>query len=328
VKKILSNERIAEKRIITMTQTTGAVFPGQGTQWHGMGRDFFDHYKEAKQTFEEASDCLGWDVASLCFGEDPRLHLTEFAQPCILTTEIAMYRSITAHHGFHADCFGGHSLGEYSALTAAGVMDLGDAVRIVHERGKLMQNACPEGTGGMAAVISETLDLDDVNHAITGMDVDIANINSASQIVLSGGVEGLKAAESRLKESATGSDGFRFVPLTVSAAFHSRFMAGVAHTFRRILDGFADRFDFSRSAVVTSNYDGGFHRETDADVLDSLSCQIVSPVRWRDNMDTLASRTTDIFEIGPSRPLRSFFKSQGIACRSLTSVGSVERQFG
>jgi len=133
---------------------TVAVFPGQGSQRPGMGKDFYEAMPVSRRTFEEASDALGWDVAALCFGDDARLNLTEYTQPCIVTTEVAMLRGLAEKFGFRADCFGGHSLGEFTALTAAGVMPFADTVQIVRMRGRLMQDAVPVGVVSMAAVIA------------------------------------------------------------------------------------------------------------------------------------------------------------------------------
>ncbi len=137
------------------------VFPGQGSQRPGMAADFAERFPEARAVFEEASAALELDVARICAGDD-RLNLTEFTQPCILTAEIAMLVALRAHFGLSAERFGGHSLGEYTALVAAGALPLADAVRLVRLRGRLMQDAVPVGRGGMVAVIQRALDLEAV----------------------------------------------------------------------------------------------------------------------------------------------------------------------
>ena len=131
---------------------TAIVFPGQGSQRQGMGKDFYESIPECRRIYEEASDALGWDVAALCFGEDEKLNLTAYAQPGIVVTEIAMLKAIMEKYGITPDVFGGHSLGEYTALVAAGVLPLETVIRIVHIRGRLMQEAVPVGQGSMAAV--------------------------------------------------------------------------------------------------------------------------------------------------------------------------------
>ena len=136
---------------------TAIVFPGQGSQRQGMGKDFYESIPECRRIYEEASDALGWDVAALCFGEDEKLNLTAYAQPSIVVTEIAMLKAIMEKYGITPDVFGGHSLGEYTALVAAGVLPLETVIRIVHIRGRLMQEAVPVGQGAMAAVIRKDL---------------------------------------------------------------------------------------------------------------------------------------------------------------------------
>jgi malonyl CoA-acyl carrier protein transacylase len=129
------------------------VFPGQGSQRPGMGKDFHERFAVAREVYAEASAAAGLDLEALCFGEDERLGLTEFTQPAILTTEIAMLRALEAEFGVEGELFAGHSLGEYTALVAAGVLALADAVRLVRKRGALMQQAVPAGEGAMIAVI-------------------------------------------------------------------------------------------------------------------------------------------------------------------------------
>jgi [acyl-carrier-protein] S-malonyltransferase len=207
--------------------TIAVVFPGQGAQRSGMGKDFFDNVSVSREVYDEASHAAGWDIAAMCFGEDERLNLTEFTQPCILTTEIAMLRGLQKLFGFAPVLFGGHSLGEFTALVAAGALNLSEAVRIVQIRGRLMQEAVPVGVGAMAAVISENVDVGQVRQALKELHVDVANINSANQIVISGEAGSMAEAEARLHELLAKEKPFRFVPLNVSAPFHSRFMSTI-----------------------------------------------------------------------------------------------------
>ena len=165
-------------------------FQVRGRSGPGMGKDFHDNVPVCREVYEEASQAAGWDIAAMCFGDDERLNLTEFTQPCILTTEIAMLRSLETLFGFSPILFGGHSLGEFTALVAAGALPLSEAVRIVQIRGRLMQEAVPVGRGAMAAVISDNVDIELVRLALKDLPIDIANINSANQIVISGEADG------------------------------------------------------------------------------------------------------------------------------------------
>ena len=307
---------------------TAAVFPGQGSQRQGMGKDFYDAIPVCRATFEEASDALGLDVAAICFEEDARLHLTEYTQPCLVTTETAMFRGLAERYGWKADCFGGHSLGEFSALVAAGVMPFADAVRIVRTRGRLMQEAIPVGVGAMAAIIAEGIDAGTLSTALADLPVDIANINSANQVVVSGEAAALPEAGNRCKDLFSGPKSCRVVPLNVSAPFHSRYMKKIEEPLREALKMISGSWDVQNAPAVTSNYRGGFH-PADADgIADNLVHQLSSSVLWRDNMQALAGRAGAIYEIGPGRPLRDFFKTIGVTCESVINLAAAEKIFG
>ncbi|RJP96088.1 MAG: [acyl-carrier-protein] S-malonyltransferase [Desulfobacteraceae bacterium] len=308
-------------------ESVAVVFPGQGTQRHGMGKDFYEAMAVSRQTYEEASQALGWDVADLCFNDDEKLHLTEYAQPCILATEIAMFRGIQSAYGFAPMYFGGHSLGEYAALVAANALPFADALKTVHIRGKLMQQANPPGAGAMAAVIAQKLDAAQVCKSLDGLPVDVANINSSGQVVISGQSDAMETAEKRLQAAAGSDPTFRFVPLNVSAPFHSRFMTGIKEAFREVLHSVADRLNPEKACMVTSNFSGGFHAGSRLRLIEELVAQINNSVRWRDNMQALAEKAQTIYEIGPNRPLRNFFTSIHVSCRSITSFSAAGRLF-
>ena len=309
------------------TNSIAAVFPGQGSQRGGMGKDYYDAIKVSRETYEEASAILGWDVAGMCFGEDEKLNLTEYTQPCILTTEIAMLRGLHARYGFAPHFFGGHSLGEFTALVAAGVLPLAEALRIVARRGQLMQRAVPVGVGGMAAVISEHLDPAAVREAIATLPLDVANINSANQVVISGKLEALPEAEKFLRERLAGNNNFRFVPLKVSAPFHSHFMKPIEESFTETLLSLGKALVPEKADKVTSNFTGGFHVPDAGEIVKNLILQLSNTVRWKENMKNLAARADSIYEIGPGRPLRDFFKTLGITCVSVTTLSAAERTF-
>lgn len=325
---------------------TIVVFPGQGSQRSGMGRDFHHYSEAARRVYDEASDALALDVAALCFEDDPRLGLTEFAQPAILTTAIAMLRALQAETDLAVAAWGGHSLGEYSALVAAGALPLAAAVRIVPARGRLMQEAVPVGRGGMVAVIGAALDVGAIARAIADLAVDVANDNSREQVVLSGLAGDVRTAMERLAPMAS-----RLVPLEVSAPFHSRLMAAIEPEFGAVLrDMAASVIDAGQAAAVTANVTGGFHATEPESVLGGLIRQVSSTVRWRDNMEALlaagarsdrgqsrdagrASRAGDttavrVLEIGPTAPLRGFFRTLGVAVEPVTSVRTLARVAG
>lgn len=303
------------------------VFPGQGSQRPGMGKDFYEQIPVCRQTFEEAADALGWDVAAMCFGEDEKLNLTEFTQPCIVTTEICMLRGLAERYGFAPDYFGGHSLGEFTALVAVGVLLLADTVKIVQTRGRLMQEAVPVGVGGMAAVISENLDMDLLAKTMDGLNAGIANINSANQVVISGELPAIDEAEKRLTENFPPDKTFRFIRLNVSAPFHSTLMKTIEECFADTLESFGKNLNAQNAFRVTSNFTGGFHDSDVSAVKKNLVNQISNTVNWRKNMQALAEKAEGIYEIGPGRPLRDFFKTIGVTCQSITGLNAAEKVF-
>ncbi len=309
-------------------QNVAVVFPGQGSQRHGMGKDFYEQIPLCREVYEEASDALGWDVAALCFGDDERLNLTEYTQPCIVTTEIAMLRGLCDRYGFSPSLFGGHSLGELTALIAAGVVSLSDALRVVQTRGRLMQSAMPVGLGGMAAVISSDINMQIIRRALSDLPIDVANVNSANQVVISGESRAMPDAERRLIEALTNGQPLRFVPLNVSAPFHSRFMRPIESPFEDTLVSVWDRVDSEKARKVTSNFTGDFHSGTAADIVHNLVAQVSNTVQWKDNMGHLAALAEAVYEIGPGRPLRDFFKTIGVTCQSVTTLSAAERLFG
>ncbi|MDQ5988604.1 MAG: Malonyl CoA-acyl carrier protein transacylase [Syntrophus sp. SKADARSKE-3] len=309
-------------------EVIAAVFPGQGSQRPGMGKDFYDEIAVCRRTYEEASDAAGWDVAAMCFDEDERLNLTEYTQPCILTTEIAMLRGLSAICGFTPSIYGGHSLGEFTALVASGALPLAEAVVIVQNRGRLMQEATPVGMGGMAAVISDGLDVNVMRKAIEDLPLDIANINSANQIVISGASDALPEAEARIMEALPEGKGGRFIRLNVSAPFHSRFMRVIEGPFAATLRERGRGLDAQKAVCVTSNYLGTFHTGDTEDMIGALTSQLGHTVRWSDNMAVIAGASNRIYEIGPGRPLKDFFKSMGVECESVISLTKAKRMFG
>ncbi len=303
--------------------STAIVFPGQGSQRNGMARDFYDTDAQTRAAFEEASDACRLDLAAICFGDDQRLELTEFAQPALLTAEIGMMRVLQTRFGLRGAAFGGHSLGEYTALVAAGVMSLGEAARVVRERGRLMQDAVPVGRGRMVAVFVRGLDLIEVERCTDGIEAGIANDNSPEQVVVSGPTAAVDAFEQRLSE-AFPPKSFRAIPLKVSAPFHCGLMAGIEPAFAEIIQ--TTRLAAPERAVsVTSNYSGGFHDDDEEHLREKLVGQISARVRWRQNMDALQGRCEQVVEVGPAPILRGFFKSIGLAIATVHDLPSAEK---
>jgi len=302
--------------------STIIVFPGQGSQKNGMAQDFFEQFKEARNVFTEASDALNLDMTALCFNEDERLNLTEYTQPAIVTAEIAMFLSLQAHFGLQGDFFAGHSLGEYTALVAAQVIPLADAVQIVRERGRRMQEAVPSGIGAMAAIIQPDLPMDILRSSLSGLDVDIANHNAPNQIVISGEAIAVQTAVERYQDQPEGMRA-KIRMLTVSAPFHSRLMKTIEPGFRSLLFDSAVNWNAEKSRQVASNTTGDMHDGSIDGLVDRLTHQISGTVRWVDNMQTLCRQRPDaIIEIGPGRPLRGFFRGIGEALGN-TSVDAI-----
>lgn len=283
--------------------STVIVFPGQGCQKQGMAQDFVAAHPESRAVFEEASDALGLDLQALCTQDDPRLHLTEFTQPAILTAEIAMLRALQAEHGLGAERWAGHSLGEYTALVAAGALDLASAVRVVRERGRRMQSAVPAGVGAMAAIIQPELEISAVRACLN--QADIANHNAPNQVVISGASAEVQAATERYRSTEQGSRA-KIRMLKVSAPFHSRLMAPIEADFRTLLA--EQTWEPMASTAVLSNITGQPYSGTLKGLLDGLTAQISGTVRWVDCMSTIIEDASGIIEIGPGRPLRGFFR--------------------
>jgi [acyl-carrier-protein] S-malonyltransferase/trans-AT polyketide synthase/acyltransferase/oxidoreductase domain-containing protein len=289
-----------------------------------MGRDFHERFAASRLVYEEASDAVGLDLVSLCFHDDPRLGLTAYSQPALVTTQIAMIRGLAEGWGLTAGCFGGHSLGEYTALVAAGVIPLADAVRIVHQRGRLMQEAVPVGDGCMVAVLGRELDRDAIDRCTSGLAIDVANDNSSGQIVLSGPTASMRVAAERLEAGDAGTIE-RVVELEVSAPFHSRMMEPIHSAFAEVLGASSAKWDVAAAPRVTSNLTGGYHDADVATLCERLVGQLSATVRWRDNMAALAASAAAIFEVGSGRPLRGFFRSLGVDVTSIVDLRSAER---
>jgi [acyl-carrier-protein] S-malonyltransferase len=278
-------------------------FPGQGSQAVGMGRAFHDASPAARAVFEEASDTLGFDVAKLCFeGPESELQLTANTQPTVLTVSVAGAR-LLAERGLAPAVVGGHSLGEYSALVAAGALAFADAVRLVRLRGEFMQEAVPVGTGAMAAILGAELPVVEAicREAADGEVLDVANINSPGQIV----VAGHRSAVERAVAVAPAHGIKRTVVLPVSAPFHCRLMAPAAERLTAVLSEI--RAADPRTPVVR-NVDAELTTRAD-DVRPFLVRQVTAPVRWTDCVGRMAREGCHTFlEVGPGKVLTGLLK--------------------
>ena len=278
-------------------------FPGQGSQAVGMGRAFHEASPAARAVFEEASDALDLDVAKLCFeGPESELQLTANTQPAVLTVSIAGAR-LLAERGLVPTVVGGHSLGEYAALVAAGALRFGDAVRVVRRRGEFMQEAVPVGTGAMAAILGVELPVVEeiCREAGDGEVLDIANINSPGQIV----VAGHRSAIERAVALAAARGGKRSVLLPVSAPFHCRLMAPAAERLAAVLGEVhaADPWP-----PVVRNVDAELTTRAE-EVRPFLVRQVTAPVRWTDCVRRMAREGCRTFlEVGPGKVLTGLLK--------------------
>ena len=296
------------------------VFPGQGSQKPGMARDFVKNYPQSAAVFKAASLSLSYDMQEICFVEDDRINQTEYTQPAILTVEIAILQALKSAYDLRDCYFAGHSLGEYSALVAAGVINFSDALKIVQKRGQLMQNAVGRGSGAMVALSAENI----INHkyitAIERQEVEIANYNSQNQLVISGMKEHLEHAVSEMiAEFPEISPVF----LRVSAPFHCSHMKSIEPEFREFLLRYDSNFSYSYVSRVLSNFSGTFHRpET---LIANLVSQISSPVLWTKNMEEISALGGTILEIGPNRVLSKFFSGAGNKSESVYDLRSFKK---
>lgn len=289
------------------------VFPGQGAQAVGMGKDLFEQYDVAKRLFAEADEALGYSIKDMCFeGPADDLKLTANTQPAILTVSVIV-NEILKEHGVQPDVAGGHSLGEYSALVAAGVLSFQDAVALVHKRGRYMQEAVPVGEGGMAAIIG----LDDEAIAAAcekatkeAGEVQPVNFNCPGQTVIAGTTHGVEKAVEELK--AAGAK--KAVVLPVSAPFHSTLMKPAAEKLAAELDKVAIH---DAAFPVVSNFTGELETKAE-EIKANLVAQADHPVRWIACVKTMQAFGADTFvEAGPGKTLCGFNRRIDRSIKSL-----------
>lgn len=279
---------------------TAVIFPGQGAQYVGMAKDFYDSFEDSKKVFDEADDVLDIELKKICFEENDDINKTEYTQPAMVAAEVAIYEHLK-NAGLKADVFAGLSLGEYSALVAAGAMTLADGIKTVRRRGILMQNEVPLGMGGMAAVIA--MDADKIAEICenTPGKVQIANYNCPGQIVISGEAEAVKAASAALAEAGAK----RVIPLNVSGPFHSQMLVPAGEKLYDFLqgvdvaEGFAPYYCNADAEEITDA----------AKVKELLKRQVYSSVRWQQTIEKMIADGVDTFiEVGPGKTLTGFMK--------------------
>ena len=279
------------------------VFPGQGAQKVGMCRDFYDNYACAKTVFEEADKALGFSISKMCFeGPEEDLRLTRFTQPAILTCSVAAL-AVMREHGLECEIAGGHSLGEYSALVAAGVISLQDAVVAVNKRGQFMQEAVPVGEGAMAAVMGlepdKIVEVCQQVEKAYGEAVQAVNFNCPGQVVIAGATKAVEKATEALK--AAGAR--RAVPLPVSAPFHSTLMKPAAERLKEVLDKIEFR-DAKFPVVANVTAEPVVKAE---EIRALLVKQAASPVKWEMSMRNMIRDGIDTYvEVGPGKTLTGF----------------------
>lgn len=289
------------------------VFPGQGAQAVGMGKEFYDKYDVAKKLFDEADEALGFSIKKMCFdGPAEDLKLTANTQPAILTVSV-IAAEILKEHGVTPDIAGGHSLGEYSALVSAGVLDFKDAVLLVHKRGAFMQEAVPVGEGAMAAIIGldDAVIIDACEKATKESgEVQAVNFNCPGQTVIAGKTKGVEKAVELL--SAAGAK--KAVMLPVSAPFHSTLMQPAAEKLAAELDKVAIK---DAAFPIAANVNGKLETQAD-EIKKNLVAQAASPVKWIECVNAMSGFGADTFvEAGPGKTLCGFNKRID---RKLTSM--------
>jgi [acyl-carrier-protein] S-malonyltransferase len=305
-----------------MEHETAFVFPGQGSQYAGMGKDVYEAYPAARKVFHDIDEALGFEISKLCFeGPEEQLKLTENTQPAILAVSSAIHAVLEELGATRRDVVAGHSLGEYSAIVSVGGLTPAEAAKIVRMRGRFMQEAVPVGSGGMAALIGPSVD--DARaiceEAAQGEVVSVANINAPGQIVIAG----TKSAVERAIDVAKKRGVRRALPLPVSAPFHCALMEPAAERLRPLLDEapFKDLW-----VALVSNVDASPIGTATA-VRNALLRQVASPVRWVESVQKMIAMGVKRFvEVGPGNVLTGLIKriDSSVELVNVSDVSSIE----
>ncbi|QHQ59520.1 ACP S-malonyltransferase [Anaerocolumna sedimenticola] len=286
---------------------TAFIFPGQGAQYIGMGKDFYDKYEDSKDIYDKAAQILGIDMAKLCFAENDKINITEFTQIAMVTTCMAILEQVKKY-SIKPDICAGLSLGEYPALMASGVLSFEEGIRVVRQRGILMQEAVEPGAGAMAAVLGmDTAIIEKVCETTEGI-VIIANYNCPGQVVISGEKKAVESAGEELMKNGAK----RVIPLNVSGPFHSPMLKAAGEKLYEVL-GEAEIKD--PVVPYAANVNAELIHKND-DIRTLLAKQVYSSVKWQQSVEAMITAGVDTFiEIGPGKTLSAFVKKIDKSCK-------------
>ncbi len=295
------------------------VFPGQGSQYVGMGKDLYENSDEIKEFFHKADERLGFNLTDIIFNNEQKLNLTEYTQPALVLVSYSAFYLLKKEKNLLPDFTAGHSLGEFTALTASESISLEDAVWITNIRGKLMQEAVPEGVGGMAAVIGLPADeIEKTLKEVSGI-VEIANYNSYEQTVISGEKEAVQKAMEILKERGAK----KVVPLAVSVPAHSSLLREKAKEFGKYLN----EIEIKDAKIPVISNITATPIQSKEEIRKELEAHFYSPVRWVQTVEFLINNGVDtIFEIGPKKVLTGLIKriNRSLNLKNIETLKDIE----